>query len=72
MPYELIKAAFSTFGHVKQLDVLYVKSCAFVEFNNAESYRRAVEAHTVVVGNETVNIEERRLRRNNGKVPRGR
>ncbi|CAB4476145.1 NTF2-domain-containing protein [Rhizophagus irregularis] len=72
MTYELLKAAFSTFGHVKHLDVVHTKSCAFVEYNNAESYRRALEAHTVDVGSETVYTEERRVRRNNGKAPRGR
>jgi len=72
MSYELLKAAFMTFGHVKHLDVVHTKSCAFVEYNNAESYRRALEAHTVNVGSETVNTEERRVRRNNGKAPRGR
>ncbi|GES88618.1 ubiquitin protease cofactor [Rhizophagus clarus] len=52
MTYELLKAAFSTFGHVKHLDVVHTKSCAFVEYNNTESYRRALEAHTVDVGSE--------------------
>ncbi|RIA95300.1 hypothetical protein C1645_872874 [Glomus cerebriforme] len=72
MSYEQLKAAFAAFGHVKHLDVVHTKSCAFVEYNNAESYRRALEAHTVDVGGETVNTEERRVRRNNGKAPRGR
>ncbi|CAG8562814.1 12931_t:CDS:2 [Funneliformis caledonium] len=72
MTYDLLKSAFTSFGHVKHLDVVHSKSCAFVDFSNFESYRRALDAHTVEIGGETVNTEERRARRNTGKASRGR
>ncbi|CAG8437891.1 7510_t:CDS:2 [Diversispora eburnea] len=74
MNRESLLNAFKVFGYVSHIDVVYSKSCAFIEYNNAESYKAALNAQTIKVGNESVSTEERRghSRRNNNKPPRGR
>ncbi|CAG8538800.1 10693_t:CDS:2, partial [Cetraspora pellucida] len=66
MNHDVLWNAFSYFGSVKNLDVVPVKSCAFVEFYSQDAYQQALQQRHISVpgfGNETVIVEERRERR---------
>ncbi|CAG8499051.1 1005_t:CDS:2, partial [Cetraspora pellucida] len=66
MNHDVLWNAFSYFGPVKNLDVVPVKSCAFVEFYSQDAYQQALQQRHISVpgfGNETVIVEERRERR---------
>ncbi|CAB4424731.1 unnamed protein product [Rhizophagus irregularis] len=53
--------AFTTFGPVKNLDVVMAKSCAFVEFETEEAYQQALMRKEIDIPNlGTVIVEERK------------
>jgi hypothetical protein len=60
MTEEQLKEAFSKFGAIKTLTVVHAKSCAFLDFNNAESAHKALSQHKVNIGSAVVLAEERR------------
>ncbi|CAG8544633.1 13601_t:CDS:2 [Ambispora gerdemannii] len=60
MPYDQLRNAFSQFGALKNLDVVYPKSCAFAEYTTADACNRALAAHQVTIGNSYVITEARR------------
>ncbi|KAK9317898.1 hypothetical protein V1522DRAFT_418249 [Lipomyces starkeyi] len=55
-----LREALSQFGPLKHFEVNRQKSCAFVDYADAATLKTALEAHTVVVGEQTIYIEERR------------
>ncbi|CAG8484841.1 9234_t:CDS:10 [Acaulospora colombiana] len=60
MTREQLNTAFKAFGAITNLDVVHSKSCAFVEYQNVDSYKAALNAKAVKIGNESVFTEERR------------
>ncbi|KAF9214289.1 hypothetical protein CPC16_011925 [Podila verticillata] len=64
MTQEMLLEAFSVFGHIRVLNVVHSKACAFAEFATPEAYQMALSASMVRVGNgqETV-MTEMRVRR---------
>ncbi|KAF9437230.1 hypothetical protein BGZ76_001573 [Entomortierella beljakovae] len=64
MTYDMLHNAFSTFGTIRTLNMLYPKACAFVEFSAPDAYQRALAAATVSVGDGSDKvITEKRVRR---------
>ncbi|KAF9357543.1 hypothetical protein BGX26_003557 [Mortierella sp. AD094] len=62
--YEMLYEAFSAFGTIQTLNLLYSKACAFAEFSTPEAYRRALTAASVPVGDGSEKvIVEKRIRR---------
>ncbi|KAK9493494.1 hypothetical protein V1508DRAFT_86749 [Lipomyces doorenjongii] len=55
-----LRDALSQFGPLKHFEVNRQKSCAFIDYADAATLKTALEAHTVVVGEQTIYIEERR------------
>ncbi|KAG0212985.1 hypothetical protein BGX28_005226 [Mortierella sp. GBA30] len=48
--YEMLHDAFSVFGTIRTLNVVYPKACAFVEFSTPEAHQKALAAASVPVG----------------------
>ncbi|KAF8931577.1 hypothetical protein BGZ58_007561 [Dissophora ornata] len=62
--YEMLHEAFSAFGTIRLLNVLYLKACAFVEFTTPDAYQRALAMTSVPVGDGQDSVlTEKRVRR---------
>ncbi|KAG0028997.1 hypothetical protein BGZ81_004223 [Podila clonocystis] len=70
MTQETLLEAFSVFGHIRVLNVVHAKACAFAEFVTPEGYQMALSASMVRVGSgqETV-MTEMRVRRPHQQPP---
>ncbi|KAG0096348.1 hypothetical protein BGZ93_004686 [Podila epicladia] len=70
MTQEMLLEAFSAFGHIRVLNVVHAKACAFAEFATPEAYQMALSASMVRVGSgqETV-MTEMRVRRPHQPLP---
>ncbi|KAJ8103891.1 hypothetical protein POJ06DRAFT_9060 [Lipomyces tetrasporus] len=55
-----LRDALSQFGPLKHFEVNRQKSCAFIDYADAPTLKTALEAHIVIVGEQTIYIEERR------------
>ncbi|CAG8516403.1 1081_t:CDS:2 [Scutellospora calospora] len=65
--YDQLRSSLGTFGHIKYLDVIYNKSCAFVEFVEEKSYKECLNCHTLLVSNHCLTFVERRPSRKSGR-----
>ncbi|KAF9923530.1 hypothetical protein FBU30_006430 [Linnemannia zychae] len=62
--YEMLHDAFSVFGTIRALNVVYPKACAFVEFATPDAHQKALAATSVPVGNGHENVlTEKRVRK---------
>ncbi|KAI7857817.1 hypothetical protein BDC45DRAFT_602912 [Circinella umbellata] len=63
---ENLREAFSQFGTVKAVNVVYNRNCAFLDFTSTDSVHKALSQHKVNVHNNVVLAEERRHNSNTG------
>jgi len=55
-----LKDALAKFGTIKSFEVNKPKNCAFVEFDSAASIKTAKNAGPITIGNQIIQVEERR------------